>query len=382
LLDGANLAGLEIGDQLNLTDVKLRDADLTGVDLSKAEWYNVDLSNSDLTDAVLRRTVLLSLNFSNATMVGIDLSESDITESYFSEVDLSNANFIGAEFNDVDFTNATLTDAYLMELEFEDVKFRRCNLSGAFLADSDLANTEFFDANLSNAFISGSDLSDANLDLSNLSGATLSSTNLRNCNLSHTNFTDADLKGADLTGADLRGIDLSGVSVDRSTKVQKLSNLETIASNETSNKVKTWADIAQAYHELKTAFSENGMIGRARKYRMRERRARRREAYADGGVSGYTAWLGSLLSRFTTGYGVQLRWPVGIIIAIILGSAIFYAPTRIDNGLYYSIVTFVTSPPTEPPNSGITEEIALAETFIGTLYIVLLGYVLGNREQI
>jgi hypothetical protein len=56
------------------------------------------------------------------------------------------------------------------------------------------------------------------------------------------------------------------------------------------------------------------------------------------------------------------------------------ARTFVDT-LYFSIVTFTTSPPIH-----ITVEIskwaAMVETFLGTLMIVLLGYVLGNREQV
>lgn len=49
-----------------------------------------------------------------------------------------------------------------------------------------------------------------------------------------------------------------------------------------------------------------------------------------------------------------------------------------DRALYYSIVTFTTS----PPPLGLASIMAGIETFAGTALIVLLGYVLGTREQV
>ena len=48
---------------------------------------------------------------------------------------------------------------------------------------------------------------------------------------------------------------------------------------------------------------------------------------------------------------------------------------------YHSIVTFTTAPP-EEPHGKIVRSVAMAETFLGTLLVVFLGYVLGNREQV
>jgi len=69
--------------------------------------------------------------------------------------------------------------------------------------------------------------------------------------------------------------------------------------------------IARANHELREAYSANGLVGRARKARFRERKSRRKEAQAAGGW-GTVAWIGSVLSQVFTGYGVRLRWVVDL----------------------------------------------------------------------
>lgn len=71
---------------------------------------------------------------------------------------------------------------------------------------------------------------------------------------------------------------------------------------------------------------------------------------------------------------------------LYLGSATVYydAGMEITNSLYYSIVTFTAAPPPpSPPPGGLYSKVtAMVETFGGTLLIVVLGYVLGNREQV
>lgn len=198
----------------------------------------------------------------------------------------------------------------------------------------------------------------------------------------------ADLQEADLSEANLFCANISGVILNRGTQAElKPADAKRIFSSGDDSQerdLQMWDGIARMYHGLKVAYSENGLVGRARTYRVRERWARRREAKAEGGPKGYSAWFGSLISRVVTGYGVQLYPVVLVMLAIYLVSAaIYWGPDMgIGASLYYSIVTFTTAPPSSPPGGLFVEATAMVETFVGTLLIVLLGYVLGNREQV
>jgi hypothetical protein len=46
----------------------------------------------------------------------------------------------------------------------------------------------------------------------------------------------------------------------------------------------------------------------------------------------------------------------------------------------YSVLAFTVAPPGVPEGVG-TQVVMMVETFFGTLYIMLLGYILGNRER-
>jgi hypothetical protein len=51
------------------------------------------------------------------------------------------------------------------------------------------------------------------------------------------------------------------------------------------------------------------------------------------------------------------------------------------NNIFYSVLAFTVAPPPPIPTGVATQLTVMVETFFGTLSIVLLGYILGNREQ-
>jgi len=143
-----------------------------------------------------------------------------------------------------------------------------------------------------------------------------------------------------------------------------------------------WDRMARIYHSLKTAFAANGLIGRARDHHVLEQDAREQEAKAADG-RGSRAYLGSKASRYLTGYGVRPT-RVGLFMAVLfsIATVAYLLDPGIENSLSYSVVTFTTSPPGGTlPTHPVAQGIALIETFVGTVLVVLLGYVLGNRER-
>lgn len=257
----------------------------------------------------------------------------------------------------------------LKEKDFSGVDLRGVNFSEASLTDADFSGAKLNGADFSDAYLIGADFSDANLNEADFSGARL--------------------EGADLSGSLLFNTNISSATLSRNTTIEfELAEIKRHYRDNAPEDVLTtsqmWESIARIYHELKVTYSENGLVGQARNYRILERYARRKEAKAKGGFKGYSAWLGSLLSRIFTGYGVQLRYPAALMLVVYLLSAVVYLRADMSalQSLYYSVVTFTTAPPSPPPNDLVTQATAMVETFIGTLFIVLLGYVLGNREQV
>ncbi|MFD1572030.1 pentapeptide repeat-containing protein [Halorubrum laminariae] len=277
---------------------------------------------------------------------------------------------------------------------------------GADLRGADLSNADLDHANLSGAYLTGANLSEADLPYADLSEAYLDGANLSGANLLHADLSDANvfnsdlsrvnIGSGDLSGADIRRTDLRGANLAETTLAGAVLSRETDISPpderikrefEDANRIseQEWQDvIARANRELRTCYSENGLLGRARKARVRERLARRREAKAENTWRGNVAWAGNLLSGVFTGYGVQLMPVVGWMGLLYLLSAGIYwysGGMALDRSLYYSVVTFTTAPPKAPP-SGLSSVVAGFQTLAGTVAIVFLGYVLGSREQV
>jgi len=276
----------------------------------------------------------------------------------------------GARVRASDLTRVSFPEAStLVGADLRGANLRTADLRGADLQDADLTGANLQDADLRWAVLFRTDLGGSDLRAADLSGASL---------------RDADLGGADLRAADLRNTTLAGTTLDevllaRSTRLDAPVGKAYLESSDP----RVQDMIARANHELRTAYSENGLTGRARRARIRERTARRKEAFVEEGWRGTAAGLGSLVSRWVAGYGVQL-WPVALVMLLLYGVSVgvyWWAGMAFDRALYYSTVTFTTSPPESPP-LGLASIMAGIETFAGTALIVLLGYVLGAREQV
>jgi hypothetical protein len=325
--------------------------------------------------------ILDSVSFANVSLRKADFSETEFSLGDLSGSDLRWSDFSGAYLAANDFSKANLNYADLSDTYLRASDFSNAELMNADFCGADLQGADFTEGNLVGANLSDADLKGANLKGANFRGANLSRTDLRAADVSEAIILESDLSGADLrrtdfTGSALVNTTLSNVAVDRTTQIAKLPESRIIGMPD-----QTWDDMAKSYHNIKRVYSKNGLTSRARNHQFRKRRARRKDAWSEGGKD-YFAWLGSSLSWLITGYGIKLKQPVLLTLAVLLVSTGVYWTAGISHSLYYSIVTFVTSPPSPPPRGGLSEGVAMIETFVGTMLVVLVGYVLGSREQV
>ena len=425
-LSGANLwrADLSDADVVNadLPNVDLRGADLPDADLRDADLLDVNLSDADLSDANLKDADLSGSNLkdvdlSASKLRGADLSGSNLRDADLTGSKLWGANFSGSNLRDADLTDADLrdadlTDANLRDADLTDADLRDANLTDANLRDANLTDANFRHADLTDANLQHASLSDAGLRDTDLSGANLSGANLLGANLSSANLSGANLESTTLTGIILRNATIEDVSIDGSTNCQSLAegyDADRSIKNRyiqllirkrprwwpsvgSSNlDASQWDATARAYHDLKSAFNDHGLVSKARHQHLGERGARRCEARA---AKEKGSWLRSWIAWQLTGYGVSIR-RIFRNMSIIFGVATlayltieFIYPVHAINQeyanipeiFYYSVITFTTTPP-DMPDSTIIKAIVMTEAFFGTLLVVFLGYVLGTREQ-
>ncbi len=157
--------------------VRLRNAELSDLNLTGANLTGADLQGADLRGAKLH-----DASFSGAYLYHANLEQADLTGAFLYSANLDLANCSGANFN-----NAELIRAYLNETD----------LSGAVLRNADLTGAGFYGVNLS-----GADLTDATLSLAS--------------------FVETDLRGATLIGCKVYGVAAWDVTTDDGTEQSDL----------------------------------------------------------------------------------------------------------------------------------------------------------------
>jgi uncharacterized protein YjbI with pentapeptide repeats len=144
--------------------------------------------------------------------------------------DLSRANFFQANLSAVDLTEANLSEAHLNQASLEEADLTRANLQSAWVEEANLCKAIFQEANLCSAELWGSDLSradcrnafccQANLGAADLFKANFSNACLRNSNLEgarlvETNFSNVDLTGSSIWGISAWDLILEGANQDK-----------------------------------------------------------------------------------------------------------------------------------------------------------------------
>ena len=218
----------------DLNDVDMSGVNLTGAEFRESSFWNVDLRGANLTDAQFRGINLFNADFRGANLSNTRLSSTlggaklyDLTGScpqssrFYScivqpetntlalvgpDLDLNGARLGGANLSGVktfDLLNgcpSTLPTGWVCRLQVATDRFvllgSGANLNNANLRESDLSNADLSGANLNNANLRESDLSNTDLSEANLHEA-----NLRDSDLSNTNLSNADMRRASLSGA-------------------------------------------------------------------------------------------------------------------------------------------------------------------------------------
>lgn len=366
-LDGSILRKSSLDRDIDFSETVLNGADLYGIQLDGGDFTVAELESANLQDAHLLGTDISRANCWRADFSGTSLTLIDAKHTYLSEADISDTTIFKSDFSGAIMNEVRTTGAQFWSSDFSDIEMNEATLDKTSWNGSTVIGADFQNSTGSQFTAAISNFKD-----SDFRGVTLDSSSFREVDLS-----DSDLRNADFTGVELATTLLSGVRLNRGSVFGTQNQLEDTAEGQ-----KDWDTVARVYHQIKSEFNNNGLIDRARYFHIQERRARENEVKATDGSFSPTH-LGSLLSRYLTGYGVSVRRISLVMLSLFVFSTVWYEYAGISNSVYYSMMTFTTAaPPTSPPDGLFTQMLTMVETFFGTLLIVLLGYVLGNREQV
>jgi uncharacterized protein YjbI with pentapeptide repeats len=96
-----------------------------------------------------------------ADLSGVNLSKANLIEADLSGADLSEVNLCEANLHKANFCRANLRETCLSKANLGEANLRRADLSGAFVIEADLRRADLSGADLSDVFFLGANLSEA-----------------------------------------------------------------------------------------------------------------------------------------------------------------------------------------------------------------------------
>lgn len=149
-LDNAFLALADL-KRVWMLNTFLRNAELSGTDLSGALLREANLSGAilrkaNLSGAILRRANLSGAHLSGANLSGANLSKANLREAHIHDANLSGADLHEADLSDAHLSGADLSSVYLRKADLRGVKgltkeqLETCKAKGA-ITDEDLTTS-------------------------------------------------------------------------------------------------------------------------------------------------------------------------------------------------------------------------------------------------
>jgi hypothetical protein len=125
----------------------LREADLTGMDMSGAFLRGAIFSKARMVGVSIARSFLSSADFSFCDLRKADLSRVETVGTRFFHTDLTGATLADANLSHADFSTpfmqqTVLTNATVISTTFRDSRFSESNVTGARFASTVLANCD------------------------------------------------------------------------------------------------------------------------------------------------------------------------------------------------------------------------------------------------
>lgn len=389
----------------------LRDLDMTGFDFSEKLLFAADFSESNLSKADFSATSLQYADFEGCKLDHATFGEDTIAkEANFDEASCLNTNFISTDLHKASFVNANMVS----------VKLKYATLTDAVLDSADLSDAKMQNVNLRAATLSESILSGAKLQKANLERANFLRADLRNANLSYARSQHTDFRDVPVNYQTEFGEYCIYEHLADSTVTKYEENL--LTERPRSRKWEIWFSISsfinripirdkagkdadelekayQVYRRYRRIFEQNTIHDESRKYRIREKNARRKLAFSRGDLKTWGKW--SFL-RILMGYGEKPQNTLLFTVFLILVSVIVFLYFGIEQGenTYYlclpcddsadigegllavfefSIMQFLPGVQPSPSIQGNGRIFAAVFSAIGAVISSIFVYTLGRR---
>lgn len=378
-------------DSIDINSRWVRDCEFVHANLSCSNISGLHFEDSDFSHADLGGSEMRSIRISDCNLTGTNLGDADLSNSWLENIESSDTFLELSNLRDSKFEDVTLRESYFKRCNLSSARIRRSKFTNsdferAVISDSKIEHSKFSNISFSESKITNSDwkglaLTDIRFNSVDLSGSDFRDSNFHNCILKN-----SDISGANFCGAKFTRPDVSGIKINKTLKLDAGTQFVGFCKSPTD--LNQWDQLALGYETLRREFRQKALDDQQRKLYIFQQRARTEEKRVRKQWLGY---LGSNISRFLTGYGVRVIYVAFWSILLLFIPTIVYEAVGIGDSrggsLYYTLSTFVTSPPyPQTETTGVShimvQSIIYFQTFFGTVLIVLFGYVLGNRDPL
>ncbi|WP_424016219.1 pentapeptide repeat-containing protein (plasmid) [Halorientalis pallida] len=316
------------------------------------------------------------------------------------------------------------------EEEFENSRLRDLTIRDADLHRSRFEALELYDANFNSALLRSAQFDSVRLRGATFDGGDLSGLSAENVDIPETTFDKVSVNHSTVFGAEapfwsagflsrsddiethyLRG-EIAAMEAEGTAGSYWSGAIKNLSYTDTEEHVEEqYEQVSQQYKRLEQLFADNNITDRAAKYYYRSQDARRKSRRASRQLGN----IPSLLKKFVYGYGVSPYKVAGCILLLWLVSAILFAPIPLGQSqaghlivrdsirpvsdwilepryyrnifavfwerAYFSAITLSSIGYGDlTPITPAGQFLAAVEGFLGMVLVVLLGYVLGNKE--
>ena len=185
----------------------------------------------------------LKLDLVDADLCGIDVSKAHLGPANLTSAKLSESNLSGINLDHADLSGATLDSANLSAASLLNAKIQSGNLESANLCAAELSGASLISASLIGA----------NLFKANLFGTDLSSANLNNADFSFAVLKKAKLFGAKLENATLESTDLESADLRNASGI-RFDNNYVRGARFSPHATDPWSKLRRDYTGPKLAF--------------------------------------------------------------------------------------------------------------------------------
>lgn len=373
-----------------------------------------NLRSAKFTKAENTRPMILSFNFEGDSLIGADLKYSKFEDCRFHNTDLRNVEAREANFDGVPFDKSNLSNSNFYRASCEGSSFWQVKAESLSAPEITLTDANLHQTILNESRLTRSTFEDAKCHKTSFQGANLEDSNLERC----------ELEGADLTDARLYGAEVRFTSIDETTELgdrciyEKEADSEVLpkdergsfllakpkmawryfdSSPEETDEPSKLRKASRVYRMYQRLLRENDLPGEISHYRVREREVRRKMALQENNLR---KWFTQSVQRWSMNYGESpapvIRLSVGLILVCMLlfplwgvdsgNTVIEYGSSRgilwtLGKSFYFSAVTFTTLGYGDLQPVGWSQLLATVETFVGSLLMALLVFVLGQRAS-